>query len=470
MLLVTATAVPAAASPCLVPVPGIDDRCESWVAVDDNPEGDPEFGFDIARDVALAPGDATVVTAGASSNETWEEMDVALAARDASTGAERWRARYGGPGWDEPAEIAIADGRVLVAATLGGPEGEAVVLAFALATGELLWEALPATGGSERAAGIAAEGSEVYLAATTDAGGDQDILTVAYDAATGQERWRDTYDGPYAIDDGSDADTAEAITAIPGRVFVTGQSRGLSGDRADYDIVTIAYEAADEEHLGDRLWAERYDRAGLRDGPEAISVAPDGSAVYVGGFAGLPGYSGESAYENGAMLALALDAGSGTRLWQGLSGGDGLNWAEGIAADDERVYIAGTVSDPQQDRDRDLGIAAFHAEDGSLAWSRADGMPAHLNEGATDLALGAGRVYVTGASSPMTAPSEIVTLALAPDGAPVWAARWNSEDLPLSIDYGASVDASAAGAFVSATFWYRRASGNQYDIGTLAYR
>ena len=91
-----------------------------------------------------------------------------------------------------------------------------------------------------RSAAVSPDGKTVYV--TGQSWGGQastwDYATVAYDAASGAQRWVKRYNGP-----GNAYDLASSVAASPssGTVYVTGQSAGTSTG-ADY--ATIAYNAA----------------------------------------------------------------------------------------------------------------------------------------------------------------------------------------------------------------------------------
>ena len=75
-----------------------------------------------------------------------------------------------------------------------------------------------------------------------------DFVTIAYDSATGAERWVARYDGPFH---GADAAGFISLSPDGSKVFVAGSS--FSGSN-DWDWATVAYEASS----GTQLWAARY--------------------------------------------------------------------------------------------------------------------------------------------------------------------------------------------------------------------
>jgi hypothetical protein len=116
--------------------------------------------------------------------------------------------------------------------------------------------------------------NEVYIYVTGCATGqnavEKDYYTVAYDA-NGNDLWQGgrTYNGP-----GNGDDIASSIDVDSnGNVYVTGKSLGSNG----YDFATIKYDSN-----GNQLWDRRYDC--LTGDDEAVSLAVDGSDVYVAGF------------------------------------------------------------------------------------------------------------------------------------------------------------------------------------------
>ena len=111
-------------------------------------------------------------------------------------------------------------------------------------------------------------GATVFV--TGGAGGDD--VTVAYNAATGAQRWAIRYSGP-----ASALDEAASLAVSPdgAAVFVTGTSQG--------DYGTVAYNAA----TGAQLWASRYSGPS-NDSASSVAVSPDGATVFVTGASRAP--------------------------------------------------------------------------------------------------------------------------------------------------------------------------------------
>jgi hypothetical protein len=101
----------------------------------------------------------------------------------------------------------------------------------------------------------------------------ENYFTVGYKTATGQAAWSKMYNGP-----GDANDRASSISISPdgSKVFVTGASRGSTGND---DYATVAYGVA----TGGLLWARRDNPANRTDAAGAVLVSRDGSKVFVTG-------------------------------------------------------------------------------------------------------------------------------------------------------------------------------------------
>jgi hypothetical protein len=95
---------------------------------------------------------------------------------------------------------------------------------------------------------------------------NNDYVTVAYEAATGVQRWVARYTGPAYEDDRA---YALGLSANGSIVFVTGQRSG--------DYATVAYDAAS----GQRTGAAR----GMGGTAYDLAVSADGAQLYITGTA-----------------------------------------------------------------------------------------------------------------------------------------------------------------------------------------
>ncbi len=182
---------------------------------------------------------------------------------------------------------------------------------------------------------------------------------MAYDAATGAQRWVRRYNGP-----GNGGDQARAVVAGPGghAVYVTGSS---SSPTTGLRFATVSYSAA----TGAQRWVRRYNGYG----GNSVAASPDGHAVYVTGGSG-------SGYRT-----IGYDAATGARLWA--RNYYALEAAVSVAAspDGHAVYVTGTSVAA-------FGTVAYDAATGSQLWAAS-----FNNSFAAALAVGpTGQVYVTG--------------------------------------------------------------------------
>jgi hypothetical protein len=386
-----------------------------------------------ATAIAANPDGSHVYVAGTAGR------DVQLIAYDAATGARAWMRRYGGNagGDDRPAAVAVSE------------DGSTVVL----------------TGVSR------------------GTGGSDDIVTIAYDAATGGAAWLRRYDGPAH---GSDAGAALAVNGS--RVVVTGHSQG--------DAVTIAYSI----DTGATAWTTRWPGGtGWQ-----VAASPDGTRIFVSGnptvalragdgrvlwstrSSGLGSLSDLAVSPDGARVYLtgtrrtdssteavtvAFRSATGTRVWARRAAGL-LPAGVGVSADGAKVIVGGTG----------YRVVAYDAATGATAWAkRYAGSLGRLD--AADLGVNPERnvAYLTGSTVPVLPPSpnprtsQYVTVAF--DTA-TGAARWTevAGDSPKYFHDAAALaaDPGGAGLYVTGSTFALDRTGSipqdpEYDVSTVAY-
>lgn len=201
---------------------------------------------------------------------------------------------------------------------------------------------------------------------------------------------------------------------------------------------TAARAVALDATTGDTLWAAGVEDAVLAlHRANAIATSPGGGVVY------LAGAGRDHAAASGAptdFVLAALDAATGGTLWATAYDGPfrGRDAARAVAADGERVYVTG-----ESERSffsivqYDYATVAFHLN-GTRAWtSRYQGFQHDLPRA---LALGGGRVYVTGQSHSGSGGvnADYVTVAYdAGTGSQRWSRSYNAggsrHDVPRAI-------------------------------------
>jgi hypothetical protein len=246
---------------------------QEWVSLYD----DPSHDFDIAQAIAVAPDGTRVFVTGNSEGRHGLKYDYGTVAYDAASGTTLWARRYTGP------THSLNDASAIVVA----PDGMT-----AFVTGD----------------------------SAVDAG--TDILTVAYDASSGTQRWTMRYKGPTREGHASGV----VVASDGGAVFVVGSEELKSGSSA---FATLAYESAS----GTVRWADVDQGLGTTSAAASLAASPDGSAVYVTG-------SADSDY-----ATAGYDSGSGARLWKvrydGPDHQDDAGLALAVAPDGSQVFVTG---------------------------------------------------------------------------------------------------------------------------------
>lgn len=497
---------PAAGEPpvCLS-VPTVDERCVSWVATYDNPGGHGAlWGMDRTFDVAASRD--LVFTTGWSWDDTDGRLDILTVALRPDTGAQVWTARYNGPvtGPDASAvpmamEVSPDGARLFVTGMrqigfdstgdidLDGGKADVVTLAYDARDGRLLWAAPYGAEGSDIALGLAVapDGSRTYVTGWSDPDGSDfdpaDAVTLAYDAATGEEAWRMSYDGGGKGTRVVDYGSAVEVSPDGSRVFVAGtRNRGASYS----EFVTLAYDTDD----GRERWASVYlEPIAWNEGID-LAVSPDGASVFTTGRSQDAGIS--AAGEGWDYATVAYAAGDGSRRW--VARYEGVAYSSTpteVAADDNRVYVTGSSLD-EETHQFALVTAAYNAATGASAWTARMPLPAAHGLGFSDysvgLAVAGGRVYAAGFGLPCVdlpdpnpdACGGLDYLANAYDdetGDRLWTARYNSGTTGLDRDRASGMALSQDGRrlFITGTFIHEDddpgPGTNRYTYGTVAY-
>jgi hypothetical protein len=154
---------------------------------------------------------------------------------------------------------------------------------------------------------------------------------------------------------------------------------------------------------GDTLWARRYLTQSSDDyEPTGIVVDSAGNAYVTG-----------TDWTITQIATVKYDA-SGIRYWANQRPG----WANGIAlANSGALYVTGGYNSPTGAQD--FLTVAYDTASGETAWAATYDGPAHDNDGATAIAVGAsGRVYVAGCSTRDTVNwnQDFLTIAYQPTG------------------------------------------------------
>ena len=264
---------------------------------------------DEADSLAVSRDGTKVFVTGTSFGGNAAREDYATVAYDASTGAQLWVTRYDGPmtGKDSSSSLALSgDGtKVIVTGTsFGGvtTRRDYATVAYDVLTGAELWAARydgPADEDFGYSVSASRDGTKVFVTGESESDYDDgDYATVAYDAATGAQRWVARYDSP---SNDYDLGYSLAVSGDATKVFVTGESWGeyASG------YSTVAYDAA----TGNELWAARYKGPGDEDDSVwSLALSGDGTKVFVTG----ESYGGPTGWD---YATVAYNAATGANVW-----------------------------------------------------------------------------------------------------------------------------------------------------------
>jgi DNA-binding beta-propeller fold protein YncE len=355
-----------------------------WESRYDGP-GNGTCDFDIAHDIAVSPDGTRVFVTGISCGIG---DDYATVAYDASSGAQRWVARFA-LGYEAEA-IGVSPDGTLVYVT-GYDVSRWHTIAYDAETGAEVWLSQYVGAGFEAVVAnglqVSPDGARVYVTGYFWSGSSDDDALVAYDAATGFPIWSATYDSP---GEGEDTASALAVSADGSRVYVTG-----TASPSIYSPITFGTEAFDAA-TGSLLWAATYDGPGTgNDVANDVGVSPDGSVVYVTGSS----YGSTTGIDYATVAYAATD---GSQLWVGrfdgsASGDDRAN-ALAVGPSGRLVYVTGQSIG--SGTGLDYATIAYRANTGQQAWLLTYDGPGHGNDQANDIAVDRiGRsVFVTGGS------------------------------------------------------------------------
>ena len=201
---------------------------------------------DTALSLAVSPtGNAVYVTGQRTAGIGFHYE---TAAYNATTGAQKWSrvSTISGDNAAESVAVSPNGGTVFIAGYVEVETGyDYLTIAYNAVTGVQEWEQAydPGRFGDNTAAAVVAGpgGTTVFVTGRGEPTGfsTSDYGTVAYNAATGAQKWASSYQGPSS--EAHDAASSLAINHAGTALFVTGESTGAN---AKYDYGTVAYDTA----------------------------------------------------------------------------------------------------------------------------------------------------------------------------------------------------------------------------------
>jgi DNA-binding beta-propeller fold protein YncE len=405
-------------------------------------------GGDTATSVAASPDGTRVFVAGQSDGGP-SGYDIAVIAYDPATGRRLWVTRYDGGDDDlDPLLSVSPDSATVFVAEGGGPDGgeELRTIAYDAETGAWLWST-SFSQGDVVPAGIAVsgDGSRVFVTGTSNPENPlANYATVAYDAATGTQLWKASYDGPRHMEDFA---AGIAVDPSGSTVVVTGTTE-RSGDFA-----TVAYDAA----TGVQRWVAFHDSPDHgAEWATDVAIGPGGSTAYVTGEDDFGG-------PDDGFATVAYDLRTGHQRWvstYGLPDTEGRASELAVTPNGRQVMITGYIG-------RDFATESVDAVTGKALW--ADRYVTGTAGWGWALAVSpdGSRVFVTGRSDGPNGAEDYATIAYRSfSGRRLWVERFDDrrhqEDIPLAI----AVSPDGAAVFVTGA----SAGADNWDFATLAYR
>ncbi len=373
-----------------------DDRCEAWAQVAGQQFDSVRYGTDWAYGAEMSPDGRHMFVAGTSSLGTFVDTDVQISSFDPSTGAVQWISRRdGGLGLaDVVYDVTVSpdSSKVFVvgaSVTTRPVQGSDILtIAFDAATGATLWQrAADPSGAPDLAytARVSTDGSTLVVAGYANNGNDP--IAIAYSTTAGDELWT-------ATDPGSASGRAVDVAVGSDAAYLL----AYNYNGKNQDSVAYALDLDD----GERRWTSRFD-GGKHERPTAVAIDEEHGRMYV--------LSGTDVDPKGAEYGLAaFELVSGDEVWR-------ANFA-GARAESNNIPTTLLVvpdRDPERDgavviasgllvnngpSDYDFGTVAYDGATGAELWNAVYG--SDRDERVWDMALSAdlSTLYVTGRSGP----------------------------------------------------------------------
>jgi len=287
---------------------------------------------------------------------------------------------------------------------------------------------------------VSPDGATVFVTGTSGGASNSDFATVAYRAADGTQLWAARYNGPA---NGNDNAAAVSVARDGTKVFVTGGSFRNGGESSG--MATVAYRASD----GARLWAARLNSPFGNTGARAI-VSPGGNRVFVTGQV-------QSKTANAQYGTVAYNAATGARLWARRYAGMGAT-SIAVSPDLAKVYVTG-------ESHFNYGTLAYSARTGTRLWARFYG-GRRSREFANSVAVSpGGTVLVTGGSRDPNLNTDYATVAYSPAGRQLWVRRYSGPG--NHSDIASAVALGNGRVYVTGSSWGGSVTGDDY--ATIAY-
>ncbi len=367
-----------------------------------------------------------------------------------------WAKLYNGPANQQDSSVGVSlnsTGMVFVTGwSLGSGTGaDIVTIKYNPDTGDTLWvnRYNGVSNLEDKVSAITCDNNAVYVTGWSFIP-SRDIVTIKYDAATGNRLWVKTYNGT-----GNGGDYGFAIAVDPsGNVYVTGRSDVGSGQGQKF--TTLKYDAAGNMVSG---WPSIYTGplSTTFDQAQAIKLDPSGNA-YITGKSGLAGFED--------FLTLKIGA-SGTVAWVKKFNGTSNNEDNAVALvldnSFSNVFVAGYGF--RFGGVQDYEVLKYNASTGdSVAAATYNGPQGSTDQLTTMTIDNANNVFVTGFSSGVSTAYDYATIKYNSSLQQQWVQRTTNSgnDLPFYI----AVDNASGNLYVTGS---SQGTGTGYDYLTISY-
>ncbi|MFD2247153.1 T9SS type A sorting domain-containing protein [Pontibacter ruber] len=406
------------------------------------------------------------ITGTTYSNETG--YDITTIRYDAATGEQKWVKTYNGgsnyPDWAR--DIAVDHmGSVYVTGLSSDTyiDSKYITIRYDAATGDQKWTNFYNGEGNnpDEANAIAVDNvGGVYVTGTSQTGNNSYLfITIYYEGATGIQKWITSYSGK---DSGLD-EAGGIVTDNQGSVIITGRDYTKN---TGPDIVIVSYNAT----TGGKEWEQRFNSFGSQsDTGIAVTIDAAGNSYVTG-----TSYNDNSYKANIVTIKYSP---TGEELWIKVYEKNRDNHVSGIAVDNQGgVYVTGRS-------ETDYITIRYDAYTGKQSWSRRYNGQSNGWDQAVDIAVdSAGGIYVTGSSQTGDNTSDYVTIRYdATTGKQIWATPYKGKSISnngataIAVDNqgGVYVTGQSDGDYATVRYeattgkmnWERRYNGeaNGYD-------
>jgi catechol 2,3-dioxygenase-like lactoylglutathione lyase family enzyme len=341
-------------------------------------------------------------------------------------------------------------GRVDTTSAVGGTVTEGVVST---------WEATYAGAANLNDVGnsmiVAPDGAPVVAGRSIESGTYPDFLTLKFNAATGTQTWKDTYNPANSYDEAS-----FSALGADGTIYVTGASYG-SGTQSDIAVRKLAAD-------GTPAWTYRYDGPvhGADAGKTAIPLA-DGSVA----FCGYSANATASPYNYDIVVGVINANGTQqwAQRWGGAAGGDDQPEPKTFQVDAEgNIYLAGVTTIGGSSTDL---VVQKWSSTGTLLWSKTYNGPGNLADYGSAAKLDSQGDYVVGGYSIGAGTGyDYVVLKFDANGNQLWASRYNGPSTGTDKnDQLRDLVLDAAGNIIVCGDSASDAAGNLHDFAIVKF-